>query len=91
MFENKLYVGNISYRIKAENLKELFSKAGTVVNAKIIVNKLTGKSKGFGFVEMSTVEEVDKAIDMFHQYELDSRPLTVKYARPIRKDNSPAN
>jgi RNA recognition motif-containing protein len=86
MFENKLYVGNISYRVKSADLKELFEKAGTVLSATIIIHKLTGKSKGFGFVEMSTAEELDKAIEMFNHYELMDRPITVNYAKPVNKD-----
>ncbi len=88
MFENKLYIGNISYHVKSDDLKELFAKAGQVVSATIIINKLTGKSKGFGFVEMTTPEELDKAIEMFNKYELMGRPLTVNYAKPVHKDTA---
>lgn len=88
MFENKLYVGNISYHVKSEDLKTLFSKAGTVVSASIIINKLTGKSKGFGFVEMTTPEELDAAIEMFNKFEFMGRPLTVNYAKPVHKDTT---
>ncbi len=90
MFENKLYVGNISYTVKADDLKELFAKAGTVVSATVIINKLTGKSKGFGFVEMTTPEELDAAIEMFNAYEFMGRPLTVNYAKPVHKDKAPS-
>lgn len=78
----KLYVGNLSYSVTDESLKEYFSQAGVVESASIITDKMTGRSKGFGFVEMSTDEEAQKAIEMFNGKELDSRPLTVNEARP---------
>jgi RNA recognition motif-containing protein len=79
----KVYVGNISYKAKEENLMELFKQAGTVQSAKIIINKINGKSKGYGFVEMESAEEVQKAIEMFHNYEFMARPLIVNEARPL--------
>lgn len=80
---NKVYVGNISYKAKEDQLTELFKQAGTVISAKIIINKINGKSKGYGFVEMETAEGMQKAIEMFHNYEFMSRPLIVNEARPL--------
>lgn len=79
----KLYVGGIPYTTKEDDLKEYFSQAGEVVSAVIIIDKMSGRSKGFGFVEMSTEEEAQKAISMFHDKEFDGRKLTVNEARPM--------
>ncbi len=78
----KLYVGNLSYSTTDASLNELFSKAGTVTSATIITDKMSGRSKGFGFVEMSTPEEAQAAIEMYHDKEIDGRKLTVNEARP---------
>ena len=78
----KLYVGGVSYTTTEGALKDAFSQAGTVVSAIIIMDKMTGRSKGFGFVEMSTEEEAQAAIDMFNGKELDGRQITVNEARP---------
>ena len=87
----KLYVGNLSYNMTEETLKETFSAAGSVDSAIIIKDKMSGRSKGFGFVEMSSDEEAIKAIEMFNGKELDGRALTVNEARPMeerpRRDN----
>ena len=72
---NKLYVGSLSYNTTEDELKELFSQAGTVNSATIITDKFSGRSKGFGFVEMSNEEEAQKAIEMFNDKELDGRKL----------------
>lgn len=81
----KLYVGSLSYDTTEDALKELFSQAGTVNSVAIIVDKNSGRSKGFGFVEMSSEEEAQKAIEMFNGAELDGRKLIVDEARPIKK------
>ncbi len=78
----KLYVGNLSYDTNQETLKNLFSEAGTVESATVITDKMTGRSKGFGFVEMSTEEEAEKATSLFNGKELDGRSITVNEARP---------
>ena len=78
----KLYVGGLSYSTTEGGLKDAFSQAGTVVSAIVIMDKMTGRSKGFGFVEMSTEEEATAAIDMFNGKELDGRAVTVNEARP---------
>ena len=80
----KLYVGNLSYNMTEDTLKDTFSAAGSVDSAIIIKDKMSGRSKGFGFVEMSTDEEAQKAIEMFNGKELDGRALTVNEARPMR-------
>jgi len=79
----KLFVGGLSYNTTENTLKETFSKAGTVESATIIVDKISGRSKGFGFVEMSSEEEAQKAIEMFNGKELDGRNITVSEARPM--------
>ncbi len=81
----KLYVGGISYNTTEAALSDAFSKAGNVVSANIIMDRMTGKSKGFGFVEMATDQEAQAAIDMFNGKELDGRNLTVNEARPQEK------
>jgi len=78
----KLYVGNLPYSISDESLNELFAQAGTVVSAVVITDKMSGRSKGFGFVEMGSEEEAKAAIDMFNGKEHDGRALTVNEARP---------
>ncbi|MDQ3014740.1 MAG: RNA-binding protein [bacterium] len=88
---NKLYVGGISYNTTQAGLEESFAKAGTVTSASIIMDKMTGRSKGFGFVEMSSDAEAQAAIEMYDGKELDGRRLTVNEARPKedrpRQDN----
>ena len=79
----KLYVGGISYSTTEEGLKEAFSKAGTVVSATVIKDKFSGRSKGFGFVEMSSEEEMNAAIEMWNDQELDGRRIKVNEARPL--------
>lgn len=81
----KLYVGSLSYNTTEEALKDAFSQAGTVESATIITDKMTGRSKGFGFVEMSSDEEAQKAIKMWNGKELDGRTLTVNEARPMEE------
>lgn len=81
----KLYVGNLSYDMTEDALKDTFSQAGTVESAIIIKDKMSGRSKGFGFVEMSTDEEAQKAIGMLNGKEFDGRALTVNEARPMEE------
>ncbi len=78
----KLFVGSLSWGTTQEALKELFSQAGTVESAFVIVDKMTGRSKGFGFVEMSTEEEAQKAVEMFNGQEFEGRTIVVNEARP---------
>jgi RNA recognition motif-containing protein len=79
----KLYVGGLSYGTTEDSLREYFSQAGSVQSAAIIIDKMSGRSKGFGFVEMSSDEEAQKAIDMFNGKEFEGRTLTVNEARPM--------
>ncbi|MFC1598576.1 RNA recognition motif domain-containing protein [Patescibacteria group bacterium] len=81
-----LYVGNLPYSITQEQLSEIFSEAGAVTSATIITDKFSGRSKGFGFVEMSSDEEGDKAIELLNEKELEGRPIKVNEAKP-REDN----
>ena len=80
--ESKLYVGNLSYNVTEEQLRELFSQAGTIKEIALIMDRDTQRPKGFGFVEMTTQVEAQKAIEMFNEHELDGRRLTVNFARP---------
>lgn len=82
MENKKLYVGNISYTTTEEVMKEHFSQAGTVESAVIITDKMTGRSKGFGFVEMSSEAEAQAAIEMLNGKELAGRELKINEARP---------
>ena len=79
----KLYVGNLSYSTTSEQLKEVFSQAGEVVSATVLSDKMTGRSRGFGFVEMADDAGAQKAIETFNGYKLDDRELTVNEARPM--------
>jgi len=79
----KLFVGGISFDSNEDSLRNAFSKAGTVDSATIIIDKMTGRSKGFGFVEMSSDEEAEKAVEMWNGKELDGRTITVNEARPM--------
>lgn len=80
---SKLYVGGIPYTSTNEDLKAHFSGAGTVTSAQIIIDKMTNRSKGFGFVEMASDAEAEKAITMYHDQEFQGRRLTVNVARPL--------
>ena len=79
----KLYVGGLPYSVQEDALKELFAQAGSVTSAVIIMDKMTGRSKGFGFVEMASQEDAQKAIEMFNDKEFEGRKLTVNEARPM--------
>jgi len=83
----KLYVGNLAYKATNEDLNELFSQAGTVESVNIITDKYSGQSKGFGFVEMASDEEAQKAIEMLNGKSFMERNLTVNEARPqVRRE-----
>ena len=83
--ENKLYVGNLPYQANEDSLKELFAEAGTVNSASIIMDKFSGRSKGFGFVEMSSEEEAKKAIELLNGKDMEGRNIVVNEARPMEK------
>jgi len=80
----KLFIGNLDYTTTQDQIKSYFEQAGNVVDAVIINDKFSGRSKGFGFVEMSTDDEAKKAIDMFNDKEFNGRKLIVNEARPKR-------
>jgi RNA recognition motif-containing protein len=86
MMETKLYVGNLPYTTTEDDLRNLFSQAGTVNSVDLIKDRMTGSSKGFGFVQMGTSEEAEKAVSMFNGYKLSNRELKVNPARP-REDS----
>jgi len=79
---NKLFVAGLSYDLTEDQLKEYFAQAGQVVSANIITDRMTGRSRGFGFVEMSSQEEADKAIKTLDNSSLAGRTINVKEARP---------
>jgi cold-inducible RNA-binding protein len=79
----KLYVGNLPYSATDQILVDTFSQVGTVASAKIIMDRDTGRSKGFGFVEMTTDEEAATAIEQFNGADFDGRRMTVSEARPM--------
>ncbi|MHB1330621.1 MAG: RNA recognition motif domain-containing protein [Minisyncoccota bacterium] len=79
----KLYVGGIPYTSTEQTLKDAFSKAGTVSSASIIIDRMTGRSKGFGFVEMGNEDEANAAINMWNGQDFEGRKLTVNVARPL--------
>ncbi|MEK7193129.1 MAG: RNA-binding protein [Patescibacteria group bacterium] len=79
----KLYVGGLPYSTDDQALQTAFAAAGTVVSATVISDKMTGRSKGFGFVEMSTDEEATRAIEMFDNKDFDGRSIRVNEARPM--------
>lgn len=82
---NKLYVGSLPYSTTEQQLTELFSQHGTVQSVKVIMDRFTGQSRGFAFVEMATSEEAQKAIAALHGSELGGRTLVVNEARPQEK------
>ena len=78
----KLYVGNLAFQTSSEELQELFSQAGTVESAAVVEDRETGRSRGFGFVEMASKEEGNAAIQQFNGQELNGRNLNVNEAKP---------
>jgi len=78
----KLYVGNLSFQTSSDDLQQLFAQVGTVESATVVEDRDTGRSRGFGFVEMASKEEGQKAIDEFNGKDLNGRNLTVNEARP---------
>ncbi len=79
----KLYVGGLPYSTQEDALKEHFAQAGNVISAVVIMDKMSGRSKGFGFVEMATDAEAQNAVSMFNGQEFEGRKLTVNEARPM--------
>jgi len=79
---NKLYVGNLAFQTTSEELQQLFAQAGTVESASVVEDRMTGRSRGFAFVEMSSKEEATAAINQFNGKEISGRALTVNEAKP---------
>jgi cold-inducible RNA-binding protein len=88
MNQSRLFVGNLSYQTMERDLQDFFAPAGVVTSVNVMLDKFTGKSRGFAFVEFSTSEEANKAVEMFHGKELQGRALTVNIARP-REERAP--
>ena len=87
---NKLYVGNLSFRVTSEDLAEYFGVAGAVESANVVYDRETGRSRGFGFVEMASEDEATAAIAQFNGQEYDGRNMVVNEARP-REDRGGGN
>ena len=84
----KLYVGNLSYDTSEDQLRKLFVGVGPVVSVTVITDRSSGRSKGFGFVEMETEQAAQEAIDQLNNHELNDRTITVSEARPPREHSS---
>ena len=90
MNPTRLFVGNLSYQTMEQDLTDFFSQAGSVTSVSLMFDKFTGKSRGFAFVELSSPDEANKAVEMFNGKELQGRQLTVNIARP-REDRPRTN
>ena len=88
MSQSRLFVGNLSYQTGENDLQDYFAQAGTVTSVNLMLDKVTGKSRGFAFVEFATPEEAAKAVEQFHNKEFQGRALTVNIARP-REERAP--
>ena len=88
MNQNRLFVGNLSYQTMENDLQDYFSQAGVVTSVNLMMDKITGKSRGFAFVEFATAEEASKAVEQFPNKDFQGRPLTVNVARP-REERPP--
>jgi len=88
MNQNRLFVGNLSYQTMENDLQDYFSQAGVVTSVNLMLDKVTGKSRGFAFVEFATSEEANKAVEQFHNKDFQGRALTVNVARP-REERPP--
>jgi RNA recognition motif-containing protein len=88
MNQNRLFVGNLSYKALENDLQEHFSQAGAVTSVTIMMDKVTGRSRGFAFVEFASAEEAAKAVEMFHDKDFQGRSLTVNVAKP-REERAP--
>jgi cold-inducible RNA-binding protein len=88
MNPTRLFVGNLSYQTGENDLQDYFNQAGAVTAVNLMLDKMTGKSRGFAFVEYGSADEAQKAIDSFHNKEFQGRPITVNVARP-REERPP--
>jgi cold-inducible RNA-binding protein len=85
---NKLFVGNLSFNVTENDLQDAFAAHGSVVETNLMMDRMTGRPRGFAFVTMSTAEEAQKAIDALNGHQMDGRALTVNIARP-REERAP--
>jgi len=88
MTNNKLFIGGLPWSVTDEQLANIFSQAGTVISAKVITDRETGRSKGFGFVEMQSPEEAEAAIKSLNETEVEGRKIIVNIARPMEDRGS---
>lgn len=88
MSQSRLFVGNLSYQTMENDLQEHFAQAGAVTSVNLMLDKFTGKSRGFAFIEYTSPDEANKAVEMFHNKEFQGRALTVNIARP-KEDRPP--
>src|SRR5258706_2998378 len=88
MSQSRLFVGNLSFQTMENDIQDYFAQAGIVSSVNLMMDKFTGKSRGFAFVEFSSTAEAQKAVDMFHNKEFQGRQLTVNIARP-REERPP--
>lgn len=88
MNPTRLFVGNLSYQTAENDLQDYFAQAGAVKSVNLMLDKMTGRSRGFAFIEFASMEEATKAIEQFHNKEFQGRVLTVNIARP-REERSP--
>ena len=82
MNNSKLYIGNIAYTVTTDMLRKLFEEVGKVIDAIVLTDRESGRSRGFGFVEMRTPEEAKAAIEKFQEHEFEGRKLIVNLAKP---------
>lgn len=85
---SNIYVGNLPFSTNDDDLRELFSQVGEVISARVITDRDTGRSRGFGFVEMSSAEDAQQAINRYHNFTMAERNLTVNEAKP-RSESGP--
>jgi cold-inducible RNA-binding protein len=92
MTNNRLYVRNLPYRLHPRELEQFFNTKGSVISVRIIIDQVTGRSKGFGFIEMSNEEEAQKAIAELNGVPLGGRPIAIELANPLpeRPQNDPS-
>ena len=88
MSESRLFVGNLAFQTMENDLQDYFSQAGVISSVNLMMDKFTGKSRGFAFIEFATPAEAAKAVEMFHSKEFQGRALTVNIARP-REERAP--
>ncbi len=88
MNQSRLFVGNLSYQTMEKDLQEYFAQAGVVSGVNLMMDKFTGKSRGFAFVEFANPADAEKAVGLFHGKEFQGRALTVNIARP-REERAP--